>query len=203
MTMAQSIARRAGEVQNGNVRVLLDRTLRVVATVCGNFGRSRSTVAKLPPAQSAETCVQNGETIALARYNGERWELLIAGPELESLLSALASLGAHCTKSEQHGTPNARFGASPDDHVAAQNVLPQSTYIQSRHPDLCELLTHREVDVLQLLVLRQTNKEIAHELGISADTVKQHMSNLFRKLQVKNRREVIVKAQALGFQVRQ
>jgi ATP/maltotriose-dependent transcriptional regulator MalT len=62
------------------------------------------------------------------------------------------------------------------------------------------MLTNRELEVLQLLALRQTNKEIASTLGITTGTVKQHTINLFRKLHVENRREAIVQARAMGFQ---
>lgn len=73
-------------------------------------------------------------------------------------------------------------------------------FAQPRHPDLIELLTNREFEVLQLLAMRLTNKEIAHALGISTETVKQHTMNVFRKLHVENRRDAIVQARAMGFQ---
>lgn len=72
---------------------------------------------------------------------------------------------------------------------------------QPRHPDLLELLTNREMEVLQLLALRLTNKEIAQSLGISTGTVKQHTINLFRKLHAENRREAILQARAMGFEI--
>ena len=72
---------------------------------------------------------------------------------------------------------------------------------QPHHPDLIELLTHRELEVLQLLALRLTNKEIAQSLGISTGTVKQHTINVFRKLHVENRREAILQAHAMGFKI--
>ena len=83
--------------------------------------------------------------------------------------------------------------------ATVQRIPP--TLVQPRHPDLIELLTNREMEVLQLLALRLTNKEIAHNLGISTGTVKQHTINLFRKLHVENRREAIVQARAMGFQI--
>jgi DNA-binding NarL/FixJ family response regulator len=63
--------------------------------------------------------------------------------------------------------------------------------------DLQELLTYREMDVLKLLEERLSNKEIAHILGISSETVRQHTVNLFRKLNVDNRRQAVVVARRM------
>ncbi len=65
--------------------------------------------------------------------------------------------------------------------------------------NLLEVLTFREMDVLSLLNQRRSNKEIAHCLGISTETVRQHTVNLYRKLGVENRRQAVVRADALGF----
>jgi len=62
-------------------------------------------------------------------------------------------------------------------------------------------LTYREMDVLTLLCERLTNKEIAHQLGISTETVRQHSVNVYRKLGVANRRQAVVQARALGLPV--
>jgi LuxR family maltose regulon positive regulatory protein len=55
------------------------------------------------------------------------------------------------------------------------------------------------MDVLLLLYQRLTNKEIARSLSISPDTVRQHAVNIYRKLGVKNRRQAVVEADAMGF----
>ena len=55
-------------------------------------------------------------------------------------------------------------------------------------------LTRREQDVLRLLAEGASNQEIAQALVISLDTVKKHVSNLFRKLGVTSRAQVIVRA---------
>jgi len=52
-----------------------------------------------------------------------------------------------------------------------------------------ELLTNRELDVLELLQQRLSNKEIALELGISTATVKMHTHGIYRKLDVHGRRQ--------------
>jgi DNA-binding NarL/FixJ family response regulator len=48
-------------------------------------------------------------------------------------------------------------------------------------------VTAAERRVLRLVSLARTNKEIAVELGISPATVKRHLENILRKLQLRNR----------------
>lgn len=48
-------------------------------------------------------------------------------------------------------------------------------------------LTRREVNMLEFLSLGKSNKEIARDLGLSPNTVKTHLANLYQKLGVKNR----------------
>ncbi len=57
-----------------------------------------------------------------------------------------------------------------------------------------EHLTRREKDVLGLLVKGNSNKEIADLLYISEKTVKNHLTNIFRKLTVKDRTQAAVYA---------
>ena len=59
--------------------------------------------------------------------------------------------------------------------------------------------TYRELTVLWLLARGQSNKEIAHELGLSVDTVKYHVRNLFRRLDASNRTEVVWAARQRGY----
>ena len=64
---------------------------------------------------------------------------------------------------------------------------------------LVDPLTNRELDVLDLLAKRLSNKEIADNLFISTTTVKGHLQNIYGKLNVGRRREAVDKARALGF----
>lgn len=62
-----------------------------------------------------------------------------------------------------------------------------------------ELLTGREVEVLELLAEGLSNKEIGAELGISAHTAKFHVQSLLDKLDAVTRTEAVVRALRLGF----
>ena len=55
-------------------------------------------------------------------------------------------------------------------------------------------LTEREKEILRLITLGGTNKEIANKLGISEKTVKNHISNIFQTLHVNNRTQAAIYA---------
>ncbi|MEO0528034.1 MAG: helix-turn-helix transcriptional regulator [Bacteroidota bacterium] len=56
-------------------------------------------------------------------------------------------------------------------------------------------LSRQEKNVQTLIVAGKTNKEIANELFISMSTVKTHITNIYSKLKVSNRQELLRKAQ--------
>ncbi len=51
---------------------------------------------------------------------------------------------------------------------------------------LLNILSKREIEILKLIVIGYTNKNIAEELCISSNTVDTHRKNIIRKLKVKN-----------------
>lgn len=53
-------------------------------------------------------------------------------------------------------------------------------------------LTEREKEILRLIALGGTNKEIAQKLGITEKTVKNHISNIFQTLHVNNRTQAAI-----------
>ena len=61
-----------------------------------------------------------------------------------------------------------------------------------------QLLTAREQEILGLMAAGMTNPQIAVQLVIGAGTVKTHALHIYRKLEVANRTQAIVRAQALG-----
>jgi LuxR family transcriptional regulator of spore coat protein len=60
------------------------------------------------------------------------------------------------------------------------------------------ILTKREKEVFELLILNQTTVEIATKLGISEKTVRNHISNAMQKLGVKGRASAVVELLKLG-----
>lgn len=60
------------------------------------------------------------------------------------------------------------------------------------------LLTEREREVLDLIAVGSTNREIAERLFLSPHTVKEHTSAVYRKLQARNRAEAVQLAQRIG-----
>ena len=59
-------------------------------------------------------------------------------------------------------------------------------------------LTEREVEVLRLISQGQNNQEIARKLVLSPKTVRNHITNIFSKLQVADRAQAIVRAREAG-----
>ncbi len=60
------------------------------------------------------------------------------------------------------------------------------------------ILTEREQEVFELLVLNKGTKEIAQNLNISEKTVRNHISNTIQKLGVKSRAQAVVELLKLG-----
>jgi len=60
-------------------------------------------------------------------------------------------------------------------------------------------LSPREMEILQFIARGKSNKEIAHELGISRQTVKNHMTSILRKLAVNDRTQAAIYALRRGW----
>ncbi len=70
--------------------------------------------------------------------------------------------------------------------------------IQENREDDLKRLTDREIEVLRLVAKGMTNSEIAEELIIGEATVKTHVSNLFTKLELRDRVQAVVFAYESG-----
>ena len=61
-----------------------------------------------------------------------------------------------------------------------------------------ETLTPREQDILALIVDGRSNREIAQELYIAVGTVKNHVKNIYSKLNVHSRTQAVARARELN-----
>jgi DNA-binding NarL/FixJ family response regulator len=82
--------------------------------------------------------------------------------------------------------------------IAARIITYFSTERADRHRGVLPELTEREREVLGLIAHDRTNPEIARTLEISGKTVRNHVSNIFSKLQVAGRAEAILRAKDAG-----
>ncbi|MFK7949800.1 MAG: response regulator [Saprospiraceae bacterium] len=81
-------------------------------------------------------------------------------------------------------------GGSPMSSSIARKVV--SSFNSFRQP--AANLTKRETEVLDLLCKGKSYKVIADDLYISPDTVRYHLKNIYKKLQVNSKYEAMVKA---------
>jgi len=79
-------------------------------------------------------------------------------------------------------------------------ILRRSRELSSPSPgdDLIDPLTDRELEILSYLPSRFTNSEMAQRCYVSVNTIKTHMTHIYRKLGVANRNGAIRRAQEMG-----
>ncbi len=82
--------------------------------------------------------------------------------------------------------------------VFPRSISPAKDDTQEEKSNYRELLSDREFEVLSLLARGMSNKEIAEELYISEKTVKNHVSNVLRKLDVNDRTQAVITALKQG-----
>ena len=61
-----------------------------------------------------------------------------------------------------------------------------------------EVLTEREIAILRLVAIGMANKQVASELGLSEETIKGHLKNIFSKLDVADRTHAVTVAARRG-----
>ena len=74
----------------------------------------------------------------------------------------------------------------------------ETTETTAHRQEPVEPLTHREIDVLRLLVRGNTNRQIAELLALSIRTVESHRANLMGKLGLSSRVELVTYAEEHG-----
>lgn len=60
------------------------------------------------------------------------------------------------------------------------------------------ILTPREKEIFELLILNKSTSDVAEDLSISEKTVRNHISNVMQKLEVKTRYQAVIELIKLG-----
>jgi len=115
--------------------------------------------------------------------DGDRGELLRA---IRAVARGEALLGAPVARRVLE-----QFSGPPPASVPQPPAAPSPPFDE---------LTPRELEVLRLIVQGLRNREIAGKLVISEKTVGNHISNVFRKLQVADRVQAIIRAREAGLE---
>ena len=155
-------------------------------------------VALQKQGKSEEALTILERALTLARPGGFIFLFLEFGPPLAGLLNRLVKKNVLVDLVDYIGEILAAFNnqetGTGQDVSDDQSVQRSSLSNQA----LVEPLTNRELEVIDLLAQRMSNKEIAEKLFISPETVKRHTINIYQKLGVNSRREAVYKAHALG-----
>ena len=131
---------------------------------------------------------------------GGHMRVLLAGDAgwCETLARALATNTAIEVAGEAHDGEEAltRARELQPDVVAVDPHLLRSLGEQAAAPSATAVtgLTGRELEVLSLVAESKTNKEIASQLFISQNTVKNHIRNILEKLHLHSRMEAVTYA---------
>jgi DNA-binding NarL/FixJ family response regulator len=117
--------------------------------------------------------------------------------ETEYLLKAVdIGINGYVLKdSESAELKKAIFAVNDGETYIQPSLIPalnQKKIERSVDEEKIESLTSRELEVLKLLAVGMYNKEVAEKLEISERTVKNHVSNIFKKLEVTDRTQAAV-----------
>ncbi|WP_419999766.1 response regulator [Streptomyces boninensis] len=129
------------------------------------------------------TMFEDDDSVFAAMRAGARGYLL-KGADQEELLRAIRSIAAG----------EAIFGPA-----VAKRVIEHFATGDGSARAAFPTLTDREREVLQLIARGKGNAAIAHELVLTLKTVRNHVSNIFGKLQVPDRAAAIIKARDAGY----
>jgi two-component system, NarL family, response regulator DegU len=81
-----------------------------------------------------------------------------------------------------------------DDALTRRVIVRLGSTLKRSRRQLAEPLTERETQILRMVVTGMSNKAIANRLGLGEGTIKSHLRNIYRKLQVRTRAEAAAQA---------
>jgi len=129
------------------------------------------------------TMYQDDDSVFAAMRAGARGYILKGADQEEMLRAIRAVSSGEALFGPTIATRLMEFFSSPKPHTPPQ-AFPE--------------LTDREREVLELIAAGLDNLRIAQRLSISPKTGRNHVSNIFNKLQVANRSQAIIRAREAG-----
>ncbi len=129
------------------------------------------------------TMFEDDDSVFAAMRAGARGYVL-KGADQEEILKVIRAVAAG----------EAHFGPEITRRLMSFFSVPRPATVSEAFPDL----TARECEVLDLIARGRSNQGIADELYLSPKTVRNHISNIFSKLQVADRAQAIIRAREVG-----
>jgi LuxR family maltose regulon positive regulatory protein len=188
---------------------LLDRQ-RGLAEAGGRTGRLIEILSLLALALEAQGRLGEAgralsQALSLARPEGYARIFLDLGQPLCELLERLAAQG---TTPDSPDTAIARIAGDYVRHLLdafrQEQRAERSRVAEATSPRfaptvaMLDPLTERELEVLKLLAEGLTNKQIASRLVVAPSTVKQHLKNIYGKLDVHSRTQAVARGRELA-----
>jgi ATP/maltotriose-dependent transcriptional regulator MalT len=148
--------------------------------------KSRLAVA-LMASNDADGALQAArEALDIAAPAGAYRSVLDAGPDIGPLLTRFRA-SSRCTKALEPYCERLLAGCKGTDLA------------EPLHADaVVASLSRREQEILALIADGRSNKEVARALGVTPETVKTHLKNIFEKLSVERRAQAVARARSLG-----
>ncbi len=129
------------------------------------------------------TMFEDDDSVFAAMRAGARGYVL-KGADQEEILKVIRAVAAG----------EAHFGPAIARRLMSFFAAPKPAGAAEAFPEL----TAREREVLDLIARGRNNQEIVNALSLSPKTVRNHISNIFAKLQVADRAQAIIRAREAG-----
>jgi DNA-binding NarL/FixJ family response regulator len=184
-----------GEATDGEEAIALAHTLRPDVILMdlrmpglGGIEATRKILSESPHVGIlVVTMIEDDASVFAAMRAGARGYLL-KGADKDEMLLAIRAVGRG----------EAIFGPGIARRLMQYFARPAPTPTQESRVVFPEL-TDREREILDLIAAGWNNEQIAGQLFLSLKTVRNYVSNIFTKLQVVDRAQVIVRAREAGF----
>jgi DNA-binding NarL/FixJ family response regulator len=204
------------KVAAGIVRSLTSQREFPVVGVANALGQARAELERLDPAIVViDLQLPDGDGTSLIRWlRGARPRVVLLvftvfGDEAPVIRAIEAGADGYllkgCSDVELvHALHQARAGESPISPAIARHLLnrlrrAEGPEAEHEVPLPADRLTAREVEVLRLVAQGFVADEIGQRLGISVNTVRSHIRNVYGKLSVNHQGQAVSAAHRLGY----